>query len=176
MTRKRSTGQSAEHRLSTAQRHDQARAWLQHVGRQVTPQAVQELAPWMGRYEPGTGYEKAAIELVARGEIPTHSKVGTLAKQRAQIRIERRARRRTVIGVEELDLDQEHLQRLLDFITVHWAEHGTGPGWAQVREHMGWTKGQIEGTLTRLRSQGVLHFTGGVGSLRVTTPGPATPP
>lgn len=176
MASERPTGQAgAQSGLSSAQRHAEAQAWLRRANRPVTPEAVEELAPWMGVYEPGSGYERAARELVACGQVPIRGKVGSLAKKRSRIRAERQARRRAAIGFAVVDLDQAQRQRLLDLIAGHRAEHGTGPGWAVVREHMGWSKGQVEATLMQLRSQGVVSFTDEPGSLDVTTPGQELP-
>lgn len=157
-------------RLTKSERRRRAEIWLRHASKKVTPEAVAALAPYVGRYEAGSPYAHAANDLVSQGAIPTHARVQERAAQLKEARIARAERRKTVLGYEVLELDERQHQHLCEYISAHRAEHGTGPSWVAVGEYMGWTRGQVVGTLQQLRREGVISFTRAPGSLSVSEP------
>lgn len=148
-----------------------AERWLRRTGREVTPQAVEELAPHVrleGR--PELLEVRAFARLVRLGQVPTpgavQAEMAALTARDAQ----RRRLRDTAAPVTS-DTELPTVGRAAaDFARQHRERTGSGPPWSAVAGHLGLTRDQAQSVMRRLHDAGWLVYNDEPGSLR---PGPA---
>lgn len=151
-------------KIHSVRRRELAAMWLESVSQHPSPERIEALAPFVGRYRQGSPMHRIASVLVGQNELPTADRVEEifLVKLAQRRRNERRAAALT-----------QNPQVILAAITTHWDEHGNGPSWRQLADLLGIDVHVLNELLTELRKRQLVDFTSTPGSLRAN-PGVGT--
>jgi hypothetical protein len=164
----RVTGPPRRRTRTTDAQRQLAAQWLTRTGREVTPEAVEELAPHVrvtGR--PELAEVTAFARLVRLGQVPTPGAVRGEMSSLAASEARRRALKQAKAAV--LDDLASTGRAAAAYVAAHRERTGAGPSWAELRRHTGWPRDITDALLGRLREAGWLAYDDKPGSLR---PGP----
>jgi hypothetical protein len=163
------TGPTRRRKRTTDAQRELAAQWLTRTGREVTPVAVEELAPHVqmtGR--PKLAEVAAFARLVRLGQVPTRGAVQGEMVSLAAADARRRALKQAKAAV--LDDLEGAGRAAAAYVAAHRERTGAGPSWAALRRHTGWPREITDGLMGKLRDAGWLAYDDEPGSLR---PGPA---
>lgn len=150
-------------RIHWIRRRELAAMWLESMSQSPSPERVEALAPFVGRYRTGSPMHRIASGLVAQNELPTAELVEEI------FLIKLAQKRRQELRAEALVQDP---QAALAAITEHWSEHGRGPKWRDLADTLGINLHALEPVLKELKKRQIVHFTTEPGSLRATSIAP----
>jgi hypothetical protein len=130
------TGPTRRRKRTTDAQRELAAQWLTRTGREVTPVAVEELAPHVqmtGR--PKLAEVAAFARLVRLGQVPTRGAVQGEMVSLAAADARRRALKQAKAAV--LDDLEGAGRAAAAYVAAHRERTGAGPSWAALRRHTG---------------------------------------
>lgn len=145
--------------IGPQRREDIAREWLVSLSQAPSPERVEALAPWVGRFAPQSPLGKIASQFVSGNRVPVHEDVIAEYLRRQAVR------RRVSNG----PIAPDSAAQVLEVIDQQWAQHGRGPAWSQLGKRVGLDRRGVAVVLRDLKKTGAITFTDAPGSLRRTT-------
>lgn len=160
---------------------EQARAWLHAASQAPSAARVEELAPLVGLYPPGTPASEAAHQLLCSGNLPSPEAVERRLQEQARHRHDTSQRRQAVREAAQRLLEPDGPRRPEEPVSVRavsWVrdyarEHHRRPTWAELRSAMGWPRTEGEAAIQILCASG--HLAAGHRRARSLRPGPHAP-
>lgn len=150
-----------------------AAQWLRRMHQNDTPERIESLAPFVGRFHPRSRMGQAADSLVSNGQLPTRQAVeDEYLRRRQNPNYQQRRRRNTTTDGTAALLSDNAPARALTFIDDVNTTTGHGPTWNDLRRHMNWDRSSTTGAIHLLARRGQISFTKSQGSLKVTHAGP----
>lgn len=156
-------------RSASEEQRQLAEGWLRRLGRPVSPEAIESLAPHVKlEGKPELIEIQAFTRLIRLGQVPTGASVkGEMAALQAhQARLHRQKEQVRAVA----DAMEVFGEAVATRVAEHRAEAGRSPTWKELRRRVGWSQEVLEDVMPRLRTAGWVTYDPQPGSLR---PGPA---
>lgn len=142
-----------------------AGGWLRRLGRPVTPEAIEALAPHVKlEGKPELIEVQAFARLVRLGQVPTAASVkGEVAAQQAH---EARLRRQNDQVRAVVDALERFGEAVATAVSQHRVSAGRSPTWRELGRSFGWSQQVLEDVMPQLRAAGWITYDSQPGSLR----------
>lgn len=146
-----------------------AAEWLESLSQTPTPQRINDLAPYVGRFTRGSRLGMIADQIVGQNQLPTWPNIRKIERERSARR-DRRSERLARQVSEARALEPRLDPLILAEIDRHWAEHGHGPTWSRLGRLFGLNRWGVGAVIRELADRRLVYFTEEAGSLQRIDP------